>query len=68
MEKVMGQASTPPPPSSASLALAAGFGGFAGAVLGVIAATAMTGNGDDNNRSAIQEAAPAAQVAFVDHE
>lgn len=57
-----------PPPSAVALASAAGVGGFAGAVLGVIVATSMMGDGDDNNRSAIQDAAPEAQVAFVDHE
>ena len=57
-----------PPPSAASPAVAAGIGGFAGAVLGVIAATAMMGNGDeDNNRSATQDPAPEAQVAIIDH-
>lgn len=68
MENVMGEASTPPPPSASTLGLAAGAGGFVGAVLGVIVASGMMGNGDDNNRSAIQEAAPEAQVAIVDHE
>ena len=49
-------------------AFAAGVGGFAGAVLGVVVATAMMNGGDDNNGSAMNEAAPEAQVAVIDHE
>ena len=68
MESVMGEASTPPPLSASMLAVSAGAGGFAGAVLGVIVASGMMDDGDDNSRSALQETAPEAQVAFVDHE
>ena len=39
-----------PPPST--LALAAGAGGFGGAILGVIAATALIGDGDNGDSQA----------------
>ncbi|MDJ0917922.1 MAG: hypothetical protein QNJ05_09170 [Woeseiaceae bacterium] len=42
----MPEPSEPPPPSG--IALAAAAGGFGGAVLGVIAATMIMGNGDND--------------------
>lgn len=46
----MPEASEPPPPSQTFLAAAAG--GFGGAILGVVAATAMMGNGDSEAQAA----------------
>lgn len=45
----MPEASEPPPPSQTALAAAAG--GFGGAVLGVIAATMLMGNGDSDKQA-----------------
>ena len=50
------------PPLGAT-AVAAAAGGFGGAVLGVIAATALMGNGDDNNgQSAVDMAKNSVEV------
>ncbi len=46
----MPEASEPPPPSVTAMAAAAG--GFGGAVLGVIAATMIMGDGDNDARVA----------------
>ena len=47
------------PPPSRTLAAAAA-GGFGGAVLGVIAATALTGNGDNPGQGNVQPEEPPA--------
>ncbi|MEM8815993.1 MAG: hypothetical protein AAGE85_09205 [Pseudomonadota bacterium] len=56
--------SNPPPPSRAATAAAAAVGGFAGAVLGVIAATSMMGDGDSQSATQSSQATDT-QVAEV---
>ena len=61
----MADASTPPP--SRTL-LAAAAGGFGGALLGVLAATTLMGDGDNGDtQSALQPVSePAAEVAVAE--
>ena len=55
-----------PPPSSTLIAAAAG--GFGGAVLGVLAATMLTGDGDNGDANArnVEAETPKVEVAAVD--
>ncbi len=58
----MPQANEPPPSSTA---LAAAGGGFVGAVVGVIAATMLMGDGNNADSDARLKAAPAAEVVVA---
>lgn len=58
---------TEPPPSQLALLLSAAVGGFGGAVLGVIAATTMMGDGDNGDEQAAIESAPVAEIVVADN-
>jgi len=57
-----------PPPSRSALAAAAAAGGFGGAVLGVVAATSMMGNGDEQTGAETDQASDTRVAVVQDQE